>query len=154
MVDKWDPPWRFPPTREWRRNIFFNLQFLFHFMNFAILISLFFCHFLADYTPLLNSWMLQAKSIGKPLFPILAHASVHAILMSLCLWFFWINGVLIVQLFFVQLFTHFIIDLVKGRLQGTYPILNDSKGNPYWILMGVDQYLHTLVIIFMTSYVG
>ncbi|MEO6902401.1 MAG: hypothetical protein ABI315_04515 [Bacteroidia bacterium] len=50
--------------------------------NSILLISLFFCHFLADFTHLSTNWMLSAKRLGKPLFPILSHAAVHAALMG------------------------------------------------------------------------
>lgn len=46
-----------------------------------VLIALNFCHFLGDYTHLSTNWMLTAKRLGKPLFPILVHAFVHSILM-------------------------------------------------------------------------
>ncbi len=49
---------------------------------FAILFMLMVCHYLADFTVLSTGWMLKAKQFGKPLYPILAHASVHALLMG------------------------------------------------------------------------
>ncbi len=51
-------------------------------MQTYILIGLFICHFLADYTHLSTNWMLNAKRLGKPLHPILIHAMVHTLLMG------------------------------------------------------------------------
>ncbi|MCX6185983.1 MAG: hypothetical protein NTU43_03160, partial [Bacteroidetes bacterium] len=57
-------------------------------MQTQILIGLFICHWLADYTLLSTAWMLNAKRFGKPLFPIFIHAAMHTMLMSLVLgWF-------------------------------------------------------------------
>ncbi len=57
-------------------------------MNVTLLILLFLCHFLADYTHLSTKWMLDAKRIGKPLWPILCHAGNHDVLKGKCnVWF-------------------------------------------------------------------
>jgi hypothetical protein len=48
----------------------------------TILIGLFICHFLADYTHLSTAWMLNAKRLGTPLFPIFCHAFVHMFIMG------------------------------------------------------------------------
>ena len=65
-----------------------------------VLLTLFTCHFLADYTHLSTSWMLDAKRLGKPLYPIFQHALVHAILMFLSLnLLFDVKGNLLIGLF-------------------------------------------------------
>lgn len=46
-----------------------------------LLLLLLACHYLADYQ-LTNGWMLRAKADGRQLLPILAHASVHTLLMG------------------------------------------------------------------------
>ena len=114
-----------------------------------ILIGLFFCHFLADYTHLSTTWMLNAKRLGKPFIPIIAHAMVHTILMWIflaCIFGF-TNNVLVVCLF--QLITHFLIDLWKGRMNIWFPILQSPTNKLHWIVFGFDQFLHSLVIIIM-----
>jgi len=111
-----------------------------------ILTGLFICHFLADYTHLSTSWMLNAKRLGKPLFPIFTHALVHASLMTLFLSFF--TKYLFI-LFLFQLITHFLIDTLKGKMNVWFPSLNSPANKWHWIIFGFDQLLHSLVIISM-----
>lgn len=121
-------------------------------MATKILIGLFICHWLADYTHLSTSWMLNAKRLGKPLFPIFIHASIHAMLMSLVLGCFigftndW--GYLVI----FQWGTHFLIDVWKGRMNGWFPSLQSPANKWHWVVFGFDQLLHALVIIGMASY--
>lgn len=107
-----------------------------------------FCHWLADFTHLSNSWMLKAKAIGKPLFPILIHACVHGTLMCLVLLFFApLKIVLFLTAF--QICTHFCIDVFKGRLSAWFPPLADVKNPFHWWIFGLDQMTHQAVIILM-----
>ncbi len=124
-------------------------------MQTIILISLFFCHFLADYTHLSTSWMLNAKRLGKPLLPILAHAMVHSVLMliTLCFIFAPEKAELILWLSLFQLISHFIIDVWKGRMNGWFPSLQNPANKEHWIIFGLDQYFHAVVIIIMSYYV-
>lgn len=120
-----------------------------------ILIGLFICHFLGDYTHLSTAWMLNAKRFGKPLLPILAHALVHAFLMMLFLGIFILNsnkGHLLLTLFVFQLITHFAIDVWKGRMNGWFPALQSPANKWHWIVFGFDQLLHAIVIIAMSNY--
>jgi hypothetical protein len=122
-------------------------------MQTNILIGLFLCHFLCDYTPLSTPWMLRAKEVGKPLFPIFTHALVHATFMTLLLIFFLgPTNPKILPLFLFQLGTHFIIDILKGRLNIWFPVVQSPKTPRYWVVFGLDQYLHGLVIIAMSHY--
>lgn len=115
-----------------------------------LLIALFTCHWLADYTYLSTIWMLKAKEFGRPLFPIFCHAVVQGFLMSFALYFFMErNSVLFISLISFQILSHFIIDVGKGRITYSYPITRDKMKYPYWILMGFDQLLHAIVIIIM-----
>lgn len=124
-------------------------------MNTSILlISLFFCHFLADYTHLSTNWMLSAKRFGKSLFPILSHAAVHATLMGIVLTVFGIRGDILWQLIGFQLITHFLIDVWKGRMNGWFPSLQNPTNKWYWIIFGFDQLLHAIVIILMVHWTG
>lgn len=122
-------------------------------MQTQILIGLFFCHLLGDYTPLSTEWMLNAKRVGKPLYPIFIHALVHALLMLVLLTvMFKLAMVKLFILFGIQLITHFVIDVCKGRVGAWFPILQSPNNKWYWIVFGIDQYLHTLVIIAMSFY--
>ena len=122
-------------------------------MQTKILIVLFICHWLADYTHLSTSWMLNAKRLGKPIYPIFIHATVHATLMILALnLIFGITGNLLIGLFVLQLSTHFLIDLWKGRMNSWFPDLQSPANKWHWIVFGFDQYLHALVIIIMSMY--
>ena len=115
-----------------------------------ILIALFFCHFLADHPPLQMDWMLSAKRLGKPLFPIFAHAGMHTILMFITLIYFDVDLKLAFELSAFQLTTHFLIDLLKGRMNGWFPSLQSPANKWHWIIFGFDQFLHALVIIIMS----
>lgn len=112
-------------------------------------LALFACHWLGDYTHLTTSWMLKAKRIGKPFHPILCHAGVHAILMSFMLFFFGVDLPMVVSLFCVQLFSHFAIDVWKGKMNVWFPALQSPTNQWHWCLFGLDQLLHLSVIIFM-----
>lgn len=118
-----------------------------------ILLSLFFCHFLADYTHLSNKWMLDAKKFGKPLYPIFTHAFIHASLMLVCLsLFFGVRGSDLTILFVFQLITHFLIDVCKGRMNEWIPSLQSPANKWHWIVFGFDQFLHSVAIIIMSEY--
>jgi hypothetical protein len=121
-------------------------------MEIKILVVLFFCHFLADYTHLSTNWMLKAKRYGEPLHPILAHAAVHGILMFICLLLFGINFKLSLILGLIQIWLHFMIDVWKGKMSHHFPTLRSNTNKWHWIIFGFDQYLHSLVIILMWLY--
>lgn len=122
-------------------------------MQTQILIGLFICHFLADYTHLSTAWMLNAKRLGKPLYPIFTHAFIHASLMLVLLALvFGSSGFKLAALFGFQLITHFLIDVWKGRMNGWFPSLQSPANKWHWIVFGFDQLLHALVIIGMSLY--
>ena len=122
-------------------------------MQTTILVGLFICHFLADYTHLSTAWMLNAKRLGKPLYPIFTHAFIHASLMLVLLALvFGFSGFKLAALFGFQLVTHFLIDIWKGRMNGWFPILQSPANKWHWIVFGFDQLLHALVIIAMSLY--
>jgi hypothetical protein len=121
-------------------------------MNTLILILLFGCHFLADYTHLSTAWMLNAKRLGKPLYPIFTHAFIHASLMLVLLALvFGLSGLKLAILFGFQLVTHFLIDVWKGRMNSWFPVLQSPANKWHWIIFGIDQYLHAIVIIIMAN---
>ena len=121
-----------------------------------ILIGLFICHFLADYTHLSTAWMLNAKRLGKPLFPITIHALVHSLLMGVFLTVLGYGNLLkfdiVDKLMIFQFITHFIIDVWKGRMNGWFPSLQSPANKWHWIVFGFDQFLHAVVIILMVYF--
>ncbi len=107
-------------------------------------------HWAADFTQLSSARMLNAKRFGKPLFPILMHACVHASLVFVVILIF--NDVrmaLILAAF--QLVTHFIIDTLKGKMNTWFTPLQNLSNTFHWWIFGADQYLHQVVII-LTAY--
>ncbi len=127
-------------------------------MNNALLllVCLNVCHWFGDFTHLSTKWMLNAKQSGKPLFPIFCHAMIHSILMFIVL-HFWLDNELLVfdmtdKLFFLQLGSHFMIDVLKGKLNGWFPKLNDFSNPYHWYVFGVDQFLHQSIMITMVYF--
>ncbi len=114
-----------------------------------LLILLNICHWLADYTHLSTKWMLDAKRLGTPLLPILAHACVHGILMFFPLLFFIGSCWFVVVLVWYQIITHFIIDVLKGKLNVWFPNVSSPMNKSHWYIFGADQLCHQLVIISM-----
>ncbi len=116
------------------------------------LISLLFvCHWIGDYTQLQTPWMLRAKMIGSPLFPIFVHALTHALLMGAVLWFY-TEGRLLAELFVFQLVSHFLIDVWKGKMNIWFPTLKNPMNQSHWVIFGIDQLLHQLVIVGMVAW--
>jgi hypothetical protein len=116
-----------------------------------LIFLLMFCHWLADFTHLSTPWMLRAKAIGKPLFPIFIHACVHGTLMCIVLLFFTpIKTVFILTAF--QIATHFCIDVLKGKLNVWFPPLADAKNSYHWWVFGLDQMAHQSVIVLMVMF--
>jgi branched-subunit amino acid ABC-type transport system permease component len=129
-----------------------------------LLIALSICHFLADYTHLSTAWMLDAKRLGTPLFPIFIHALIHASLMGIVLEIYSYNTIpnynpfercfsTVDVLFLFQLFTHFAIDVWKGKMNGWFPSLQSPANKWHWIVFGYDQLMHAIVIILMVQYI-
>ena len=118
----------------------------------TILIGLFICHWLSDFTHLSMAFMLNAKRLGKPLSPIMAHAGVHTILMFLFLVCFIASLKILLLLSAFQFITHFLIDVWKGRMNGWFPALQSPANKWHWVVFGFDQLLHVLVIVGMSVY--
>ena len=110
------------------------------------------CHWAGDFTHLSTAWMLNAKRFGKPLLPILAHAGVHTLLFFIAI--FALHGFdKAVLAAAIQLPTHFTIDLLKGRMNGWFPQLQNFENKLYWLVLGADQMLHQTVIIITAALV-
>ena len=118
----------------------------------SLLLALLFCHFLADFTPLSTPWMLQAKLVGRPWWPIMAHAAVHGLLMGLVLLFF-TNPFQALLLAIFQTLAHFLTDLPKGRLSAAFTMFREPGQKAYWGLFGADQLCHQVAIVAMVHHV-
>jgi len=114
--------------------------------NNLFLIVLLICHYLADFCLTLPV-MIRAKADGRQLWPIALHGMVHAVLMGICALLFRVSVPTVLYLMTFEATTHFFIDLSKARLSVHYPRLADATRKPYWMLYGLDQLLHQLVII-------
>ena len=112
-----------------------------------ILLSLFFGHFLGDFSPLSTRKMNRAKVSGNHISQIMLHALVHATLVGLVCFIFRLEYKEILLLFAFQFITHFLIDLTKAKLTISFKVFQDSTTKPFWILFGFDQYLHAVVMI-------
>lgn len=116
-----------------------------------LLISLLVCHYLADFC-LTTPKMIRAKADGRDLWPIMLHAAIHAGLMAICLLLWSISWKAVLLAIAVEWITHFLIDLAKARLSIRFLILTDQQQKPYWMLYGLDQLLHQLVIVGVWCY--
>ena len=119
--------------------------------SLILLIALLVCHYLADFCLTLPI-MIRAKANGKQLWPIVLHSMVHAVLMGLCLLLFGVSVLTTLYLMAAEAMSHFIIDLSKARLSNHVPRLADATGKPYWMLYGLDQLLHQLVVVGIWAY--
>ena len=119
--------------------------------SLILLIALLVCHYLADFCLTLPI-MIRAKANGKQLWPIVLHSMVHAVLMGLCLLLFGVSVLTTLYLMVAEAMSHFIIDLSKARLSTHVPRLADATGKPYWMLYGLDQLLHQMVVVGIWAY--
>ena len=109
------------------------------------------CHYLADFC-FTSPAMIKAKADGRNPWLILLHAGIHAGLIGLCLLVWGVSWKLLLMLTLVELVSHFLIDTGKGRLTARYSILANMQKKPYWMLYGLDQLLHLLVIVIIWYY--
>lgn len=101
---------------------------------------------MADYTHLSRPYMLAAKRFGTPVLPILGHAAIHAVLMLIVLLIFSSIWKAVLLSLFILL-THWGIDILKGKMNLWFPKLQDSSNKYHWWVFGLDQLLHTSVIL-------
>jgi hypothetical protein len=108
-----------------------------------LLLLLLICHWLGDFSHLSTAWMLHADLHG-PLLPILAHAGVHAGLMS--------SPQIALQLALFELGTHFAIGVWKGRMTVWFLVVTSPQQKAHWYLFGFDQLLHQTIMVLMVSW--
>lgn len=122
-------------------------------LSILVLFLLGLAHFLGDYTHLSNTWMLKAKSKAENFLPILAHAGVHATLYLIVgLIFTSFMYAFMVAIF--QLAIHFIIDVLKGKLNVWYPNLANPANKYHWYVFGADQFLHFVALIVCAYFIS
>ena len=111
-----------------------------------LLVALLVCHYLADFC-LTMVVMIRAKADGRNLWPIAFHATIHAVLMGLCLLVYGTGWQLMLVLMMTELVSHFVIDVSKAKVSIRFPYLSDNRHKPYWMIYGLDQLLHQMVVV-------
>jgi len=114
-----------------------------------LLILLNIAHYLGDYTHLSTKSMLEAKRKGSPLIPIWCHAMMHTFLFALILWAYNSDSKYwTIQLCLsIELISHFVIDVLKGKLNVWFPSVSNPMNKSHWYIFGLDQLMHQLIII-------
>ena len=116
-------------------------------MSYFLLLALNLAHFLGDFTPL-NKWFIAAKQYGKPVWLVASHGAVNGALYGVAAGLF--AGMKAALLaFIIETVSHTIIDVLKGRINKRFPVLQDVGKPGHWIIMGADQFLHQMVLIFI-----
>ena len=115
----------------------------------ATALGLFFVHFLCDFSTLSTAAMLRAKAVGRPQWPIFAHASRHAAGMSAVALLASRDAQLAAVCGAIQLASHYAIDTAKGRVQAAFGPARDPSQPAHWLLFGLDQFLHAAAILLM-----
>ena len=135
----------------------------------TILIILLVVHWLCDFTPASTPWMLAAKKNGWPIHPIFCHAATHALFTLFIFRVFtkaYYNclfplsalpdsvfvSMVCASLFI--LFTHWFFDIVKGMVARFYPSTGDISQKGFWVMLGLDQLAHTLMLVIIASRMG
>ena len=118
-------------------------------MIFLAIIALSICHYLADFTHLSTPYMLRAKRLGSPLFPIFIHACVHGLLMFIALLILLGFNIAICYVIIIQIISHFSVDLLKGKLNARFPSIQNPANTIHWYIFGADQLAHQMIILLM-----
>lgn len=111
-----------------------------------LLVALLICHYLADFC-ITSQTMIRAKADGRNPWPIAFHATIHAVLIGLCLLVYYVDWKLLLVLMMIELVSHFVIDVLKAQISIRFPYLSDNRHKPYWVLYGLDQLLHQMVVV-------
>lgn len=113
-----------------------------------LLIALLVCHYLADFC-LTMPVMIRAKADGKNLWPIALHSAIHAFLMGLCILIYGTEWWLLLVLIIFEFVSHFGLDVSKAKISTIFLPLSNNRHKPYWVLYGLDQLLHQVVVVLM-----
>ena len=114
-----------------------------------LIVALNFAHFLGDYTPL-NKWFIKAKQYGTPVWLVAGHGVINGSLYGITIWLL-IDFKMALLGFIIETASHTIIDVLKGRVNKWFPIVEDNANQIHWIVMGLDQFLHQMVLVFIVS---
>lgn len=95
--------------------------------------------------------MLAAKKFGTPAKPILDHAAVHGTITGIIVGCFLSSFIYGVTALAIMTLTHFVIDILKGRMNVWYPSLQNPANVFHWWVFGGDQTLHILVLVGLAS---
>ena len=115
----------------------------------TLLVGLFFCHFLADFTWLYTPSMESAKNSGNATLPIFYHAIIHTFVMAVFLTGSDLPLIAIGNMLALQLLTHFLIDLCESRINARFPSLRCQCNRLNWLVIGAVQCAHLIVIWLM-----
>lgn len=118
-----------------------------------LFITLLVCHYLGDFTHLSRPYMLQAKRFGHPKQPIFDHAATHGFLVGLAVGLFTGSWLAWAVALAIETVTHFWIDVLKGKMNVWFPSVANPQNYSHWYLFGADQFLHVLVLIFITYFI-
>lgn len=110
-------------------------------------------HFLGDFTHFSTQWMLKGKREADP-GPILAHGSVHGLLAGIVSLIFFRNFYPALVSFALIGSIHFAIDLLQAKIRLSDPRFQTFNGYWYWYLLGFDQLLHGLTILFVVYHLN
>jgi hypothetical protein len=120
-------------------------------------------HVIVDFTPLspFRKKVLDAKYTGKKDKYIFVHALTSASYKTIAiiisnliiplsqykpfLFTIWFTFLLIL-FFLVETTTHFIVDVFKSEINIKCNLKCNSSDETYWIILGIDQLLHILVM--------
>lgn len=107
-------------------------------------------HTIADYF-LQRMWMIRDKSVYGARGGI-AHAFTHAVGTAIVLVPFLVSNFLAIVLAMLDGVIHYHIDYVKSNIWKKHDL--DSTQTLYWVLQGVDQYLHFLTYALIILIIG
>ena len=54
----------------------------------------------------------------------------------------------------IEFGTHFAIDALRASLGGSWSRLRDPGSKSFWYVLGLDQLAHSLVLVWITSFVA
>lgn len=116
--------------------------------SITLLILLFLSHYIVDYTPIGNTIEVQ----DRPFYTLIVHSFIHAFVLGIILFSY--NAIcvcirfdFIISSILIQLSSHYLIDMWVGLMNRYYPKVETKTMQS--LILGVDQFLHSLVLIFI-----
>ncbi len=113
-----------------------------------LVVLLQFKHLLADFM-LQNAYILNNRSKwGHP--GGILHAAIHVVGSLIVLAVMAVPAQYIVRLLIFEGFVHYHIDWIKDNVGKRYDLTPDNRS--FWVLTGLDQYMHQLTYVAMIIY--